>query len=236
MEVSMEVIDIDSKESGVLASPILLSPTNPESFQWLISTKFNLLASIFQKLSGGACPQTPRISMPKHEFHTPAINLLLKVHFLKKTCVSTPHNFCLQVFSYIAGIKITVSHQLLADQISNIAAHFLICLTYFRSNKRLCIHRRQFRFDTFQFYYSKYTIICIARWEVYTMVYGIYLVATNSFVYSMIEYGLLTGGMSVADLTFNWLLLKTYFHPCIVQHFNDQKSFYSLISSYCFLE
>jgi len=44
----------------------------------------------------------------------------------------------------------------------------------------------------------------------------------NSFVFITvkIEYGLLTGGMSVqpqVDVTFGWLLvlLKTYFYPCI---------------------
>ena len=44
--------------------------------------------------------------------------------------------------SYIAGMKVTVSHQPSADQISDTVTHFLVYLTYFRSNKRLSVQRR----------------------------------------------------------------------------------------------
>ena len=33
------------------------------------------------------------------------------------------------------GVKITVGHRPISGQISNVATHFLVCLTHFRSNK-----------------------------------------------------------------------------------------------------
>ena len=35
----------------------------------------------------------------------------------------------------MAGVVIIVGHQPISGQISNVAAHFLVCLTHFRSNK-----------------------------------------------------------------------------------------------------
>jgi len=106
-----------------------------------------------------------------------------------------------------------------ANQFSNIATHFLICLTYFRSNKKLCMHKRLFRFDTFQCYCSKYTIIWVAsRWAscMGSLYYGIwysYLIATNNFV---LACWLVACQIShQVDLTFGWLLSKPYFHSCI---------------------
>ena len=45
------------------------------------------------------------------------------------------YNQC-NIASYmVTGVKITVGHRPFAGQISNVAAHFLVCLTNFRSNK-----------------------------------------------------------------------------------------------------
>ena len=67
-------------------------------------------------------------------------------------------------------MKITVSHEPFPDQINNIAAHFLICLTHFWSNKYYVYIGGSLGL----------TLDEQIEWEVYTMVYGNHLLACLS--------------------------------------------------------
>ena len=129
--------------------------------------------------------------------------------------------FCIKC----AGVKITVGHLVFADQFSIVATHFLVCLTYFRSNKvsqkELCVEHLPLLLGDKQ-----------ARRDVYILVYGvlsylIYLLATGFLCYIAIRF--------LVRQTFGQLVLIIYCYFCINMLEQHQTKLHCVLTKFnCF--